>query len=113
MFFSRTAMSIGLKLMYSKRRWRGRARSIPSCRNFRNESTMSTTLSRRQAIKVVAGATMAAAVVSSTRTFAQEKPMAPDKRIRLGVIGVGARGSGLLDLILRQDPAVEIPALCD
>src|SRR5438045_2060449 len=38
---------------------------------------------------------------------------AKTKSIKLGVIGVGGRGSGLLSRILEQDQGVEIPAICD
>src|SRR4051812_44271323 len=113
---SPTDTSIGWSARRLKRRWRGRVRSIQNFRSYRNrnrEANMSSKISRRQAIRVVAGATVAAAAGSMPRVLAQEKKMAPDKQIRLGIIGVGARGSGLLNLILRQDPNVQVPALCD
>jgi len=35
------------------------------------------------------------------------------KPINIGFIGVGARGTSLMQRVLEQDQAVSIPAICD
>ena len=54
--------------------------------------------------------TAAAAAVSATAAFAQ--PAAKPKPVRLGVVGVGGRGTGLLRTLLGMK-GTEVPAVCD
>src|SRR5688572_9198167 len=68
----------------------------------RYDCAMRYNLSRRDVLKVGA----AIAFSSVVPAFAAEKP------IRMGFIGVGARGTALLRRILLHDE-VQIPAVCD
>jgi predicted dehydrogenase len=66
---------------------------------------MKKSLDRRDFLKLSAAAGLAAATMRST--VAQDSP----KPVRLGVVGVGGRGTYLLNLALAA--GVEVPALCD
>ena len=66
---------------------------------------MSNSLSRRDLLRAGAAVGLAAAAEMEAKKTEASKP------IRLGVIGVGGRGTHLLRLAL--DQGVEVPALCD
>ncbi|HOA52182.1 MAG TPA: twin-arginine translocation signal domain-containing protein, partial [Thermogutta sp.] len=69
---------------------------------------MDTSLSRRMFLKsqaAVAAGAVAAGVLSAEETPPQGAPL------RIGVIGVGGRGTYLLRLLLEQ--GAEVPAVCD
>src|SRR5438874_967092 len=68
---------------------------------------MNSQISRRDAMKMAAGGATAFAWASISK--AQE---ANAKTIRMGFIGVGARGTVLLNEVLRY-AEVEVPAVCD
>src|SRR5262245_32193181 len=53
-----------------------------------------------------------AAVVAASRTAAAFTPVPASDRVRVGFIGVGRQGRGVLGAFLKQ-PAVDIPVLCD
>ncbi|MBH31257.1 MAG: glycosyl hydrolase [Candidatus Marinimicrobia bacterium] len=65
-------------------------------------------VSRRKFLKETAVAGTAAAILPSTILATGRM----SDRIRIGVIGTGLRGQGLIGLVLRRDD-VEIPAICD
>ncbi len=72
---------------------------------------------RREFLKEVgifAGSTAFLASIPWLKAFAQEngKNIAPSDRVRLGIIGVGSRGTALLKN-LQQIENVEIAAVCD
>jgi len=68
---------------------------------------MSVELSRRAFIQKSGSATLAAAAVGATSVRAQAK-----ETVKVGVVGVGARGSGLVGILL-DIPGVEITAIGD
>ena len=61
---------------------------------------------------VIAGSTMLSAVPWMAPLRAQPVGSAPSDRVRVGIIGIGSRGSVLLQYLLRT-PGVEVAALCD
>jgi predicted dehydrogenase len=64
-------------------------------------------MARREFLKVGATATLNALLTTpSVATAAEEKP------VRLGMVGVGGRGTSLLEILLAMG-SVQIPALCD
>ena len=63
---------------------------------------------RRDFIKTTATASAGFSILSSTHLFAKEK----ESKVRLGIIGVGFRGQGHLELALNR-PDVEVVAICD
>ena len=67
---------------------------------------MSETYNRRE---VLQAGTLAAVAAGST--LAQQKPGEP-KTVRIGVVGTGGRGTGLLRNLVRLE-GVKVPALCD
>src|SRR5664279_4914940 len=69
------------------------------------EANMGNPISRRNLLR--AGAAAGLAAVAHRVTAAEEG----GKPARLGVIGVGSRGTGLLQLAM--DQGVDVPALCD
>jgi len=69
---------------------------------------MANELSRRDALRLAAGAGLAMSFGVGSAVG-----VGLDKRIRLGFIGVGNRGTGLLGQLLRQAPEAQVPALCD
>jgi predicted dehydrogenase len=66
---------------------------------------------RRDLLKAGAGAAIGASVWPRF-LVADEGRARPDKKLRLGFIGVGGRGTWLLGLALRRDDA-EVKAVCD
>ncbi len=68
---------------------------------------MSSSIDRREFLK---GGAAAAAVAASTRVFARAQDQTP-RPVRLGIIGVGSRGTWHVKLALGH--GVAIPALCD
>src|SRR5438132_261100 len=70
---------------------------------------MSTNMTRRDALRLAAGAGVAIVLGGSMR--ADESPT--NKPVKLAFIGVGNRGTVLLRQLLAQDPTVQIPAICD
>jgi predicted dehydrogenase len=62
---------------------------------------------RRDFLKASGAVTVASTLAGSKSLFAQS-----DKRVRVGFVGVGMRGSGLLEIALAM-PGVEVPAICD
>lgn len=68
---------------------------------------MSVELSRRAFIQKGGGAALAAAAVGTTAAHAQAK-----ETVKVGVVGVGARGSGLVGILL-DIPGVEVTAIGD
>src|SRR4051812_1511656 len=72
-------------------------------------------ITRRQAMQLAisAGAGAMLAMGGASKVFADATKAAEGgKKIRVGFIGVGDRGTGLLRVTLRF-PDVEIPAICD
>jgi predicted dehydrogenase len=69
---------------------------------------MKTTIDRREFLGVGAAALGAAL----TRTGVARAADTADKPVRIGVVGVGNRGRGLLDTLL-SIPGAEVPAVCD
>jgi predicted dehydrogenase len=67
-------------------------------------------LSRRDLLKAGTAAAVGLAISSITikPTYAQN-----EKNVRIGFIGTGGRGTGLLDIMLRSVEGVEIAAVCD
>lgn len=73
--------------------------------------TGSRRLTRRRFLRGAAG--VGAAVVAAPQILAEGEARAgPSERIRLGFIGVGPRGTRLLDTF-RKEPDVSIAAICD
>lgn len=66
-------------------------------------------LNRRDFIKTSAGAGLYIAVAGSGSTLAS---CAPERPVRIGFVGVGGRGMGILKVALSIE-GVEIPAVCD
>lgn len=70
-------------------------------------------ISRRDLLKAGAGAALAGPLSPLARSAgAHDAPRAPNDKVRLGFIGVGLRGTSLLDLAVRRDD-VEVKAVCD
>src|SRR3989449_9882316 len=71
-------------------------------------------ISRRDFMRRTAGATLAARsiMLEASPIPAPPRPVAPSDRVRLGIIGVGMQGSGLLRASIRL-PGVECVAACD
>jgi len=65
-------------------------------------------ISRRTALQLAIGAGAVALLTTPDSSRAADE----DKKIRIGFIGVGDRGTGLLKITLRF-PNVEVPAVCD
>ena len=65
-------------------------------------------MNRKDFIKASGLATAAMAITPTGKLFAN---MA-DEKVKLAIIGVGARGQNHLDLVLRRDD-VEFVAICD
>jgi predicted dehydrogenase len=65
---------------------------------------MGSQISRRKFIEISSATSVGVALASSAS--GQDKP------VRIGVVGTGGRGTGLLGLLVRMD-GVEFPALCD
>jgi predicted dehydrogenase len=73
---------------------------------------MSTGKSRREFLQVVAGAATAAPTVLRAQRATASRSVAPNDRIRLGIIGVGIRAQQDLGSALRA-PGVELTAAAD
>jgi predicted dehydrogenase len=67
-------------------------------------------IDRRDFVKTGAGATIAASIWPTRLVAHHDTPS--DKRVRLGILGVGLRGTSLLGLCLNRDD-VEVKAVCD
>jgi predicted dehydrogenase len=65
-------------------------------------------MNRKDFIKTSGIAATAMAIAPTSKLFAN----AEDAKVKLAIIGVGARGQGHLDLVLRRDD-VELVAICD
>lgn len=72
---------------------------------------MGDSVTRRDFLKIGAGAGLAAATLAGGRSFGAAKPD-KNKPLRVGFIGVGGRGSSLLNNVLRI-PDVEVVVICD
>jgi predicted dehydrogenase len=70
---------------------------------------MANQIDRREFLKIGAASTMGMGALSSGLGLAAA---APGKPVRLGIIGVGGRGTSHLETLLAMG-GVEIPALCD
>lgn len=68
---------------------------------------MPSNTTRRELLKVAGAMAAASALGARTSLFGQS-----ERPIRVGFIGVGNRGSGLLDIALHM-PGIEVPAVCD
>jgi len=68
-------------------------------------------ITRRGMMKIAVGAGVALAMSRATAALAQAGD-ANGKKVRVGFIGVGDRGTGLLRVLV-QLPGVEVPAVCD
>ncbi len=66
-------------------------------------------MNRKEFIKTTGLAAASIAAMPAENLFGQKKP---DTKVRLAIIGVGARGLGHLDLVLRRDDT-ELVAICD
>ena len=73
---------------------------------------VATPISRRNFVKNVALGTAGALLVKPRKVLASPPPPAPGQSLRVGFIGVGGRGSGLLSQVLSID-GVEVAAICD
>ena len=75
-----------------------------------------TDLTRREAMKMTLGTGVALALGGAGAAALRAQVAASDasnlKKVRVGFIGVGDRGTGLLRIILRH-AGVEVPAVCD
>ncbi|HTL27872.1 MAG TPA: Gfo/Idh/MocA family oxidoreductase, partial [Tepidisphaeraceae bacterium] len=70
-------------------------------------------LSRRDAFKLAISSGVAMAMSGAMASVVRAAETASDqKKVRIGFIGVGSRGTGLLNVTL-QFPNVEVPAVCD
>jgi hypothetical protein len=65
------------------------------------------TINRREALKTAAAAGLMLAPAGVAWSAGDDK-----KPVRIGSVGVGGRGTGLLDLLLKME-AVQVPAVCD
>ena len=70
---------------------------------------MSPEFSRRDFMKAGGTAALAAAAYQSSAKTARAQS---DRTVRIGVVGVGSRGTGLLKILLDLEN-VEVPAICD
>jgi len=70
---------------------------------------MNTTINRRTFFRM--GAAASAGLTLTRQTMGQDAPPA-DKPVRLGIVGIGNRGTGLLKILLKME-GVKIPAICD
>ncbi|MCK4966583.1 Gfo/Idh/MocA family oxidoreductase, partial [bacterium] len=68
---------------------------------------MGKSMNRRTFVKTGVAAGLAMTMTRNIRLFGTE-----DKKVRLGIIGVGSRGTGLLKIFLKRED-VEVPAVCD
>ena len=73
---------------------------------------MSTGKSRREFLQVVAGAATAAPTVLRAQRAASSRTVAPNDRIRVGIVGMGIRGQQDLRSALHA-PGVELTAAAD
>ena len=64
-------------------------------------------ITRRDLLKTGGAMAIASALGGKTMLFGED-----EKKIRVGFVGVGNRGSGLLDIALHM-PGIEVPAVCD
>src|SRR3954465_13117847 len=71
---------------------------------------MRNSMTRREALRVAAGAGVALALGGSMSIAAE---VSEKKKVSMAFIGVGNRGTALLNVLLKQDASVEIPAICD
>ena len=71
-----------------------------------------TDLSRREALKMAIGAAAGLTVSRGLSAATESVAAGAEKKVRVGFIGVGDRGTGLLRVMLAF-PGVEIPAVCD
>ena len=62
---------------------------------------------RRDLLKAGGAVTVASALGGTRSLFSED-----ERKIRVGFVGVGNRGSGLLDIALHM-PGIEVPAVCD
>lgn len=69
-------------------------------------------IDRRDFIKTGAGATIGASMWPGLLMSEEEATMKDDRKVRLGFIGVGLRGTSLLELALRRADT-EVKAVCD
>jgi predicted dehydrogenase len=69
-------------------------------------------VSRRDAIKLAMGAGFALAMQRAPAALGETVAADPSKKVRIGFIGVGDRGTGLLKVTLNA-AGVEVPAVCD
>lgn len=69
-------------------------------------------MTRRQALSLAAKAGLAAAFSSTASRLLADAVQPTGKKVRIGIIGVGDRGTALLHVLLNF-PDVEIPVLCD
>jgi len=69
-------------------------------------------ISRRDLLKAGAGVALGAPLMSPFARGADGAVAAPRDKVRLAFLGVGLRGTSLLDLALRRDD-VEVKAVCD
>ncbi len=67
--------------------------------------------SRREFLKT--NGTLGLSAVLGTVAFSGSAGAAPRKKVRLGIIGIGGRGNGLLGNLLGMKDDVEIGAVCD
>ena len=77
-------------------------------RTITREEPFMPPIDRRDFMKGTAGAVMGLAGVEPALVFGRGRAA----RLRLGFIGVGGRGTGLLRLALNRDD-IEVTALCD
>src|SRR5512139_1192382 len=75
------------------------------------EDDMSPGMNRRTFLKTT-GAASAGLVLSDFKGGLSPQPALRGKKVRVGVLGTGGRGRGLLGIMLSL-PGVEFPALCD
>jgi predicted dehydrogenase len=71
-----------------------------------------TDLSRREALKMAIGAAAGLTFSRALSAATESAAAGAEKKVRVGFIGVGDRGTGLLHVMLAF-PGVEIPAVCD
>ena len=62
---------------------------------------------RRELLKAGGALAVASALNGRASLFGEN-----ERKIRVGFVGVGNRGSGLLDIALHM-PGIEVPAVCD
>ncbi|MCX8037769.1 MAG: Gfo/Idh/MocA family oxidoreductase [Candidatus Sumerlaeia bacterium] len=69
--------------------------------------------STRRSFLKTSAACVAAPTVLAASTLGRQGHTAPNDRIRMGIIGSGGRGCGLMKIAKNIDPAVEFIAVCD